>query len=104
VLIPIKYLINGSTIGQVPVERLTYWHLDLAAHNVVLAEGLPAEIFLDLQDGSNFANRRGPVRLYPDFSARTWEAFGCARLVMTGPELDAVRALVGCAATYHAAA
>jgi hypothetical protein len=23
-----------------------------------------------------------------------WEAFGCARLVVTGPELDAARALV----------
>jgi hypothetical protein len=34
------------------------------------------------------------VRLYPDFSARMWEAFGCARLVVTGAELVATRALV----------
>jgi hypothetical protein len=55
---------------------------------------LPAESFLDLRHGSNYANRPGPVRLYPDFSARMWEAFGCARLVVTGPELEAARALV----------
>jgi autotransporter passenger strand-loop-strand repeat protein len=94
VLIPIRCLINGSTIAQVRVERVTYCHLELAEHDVVLAEGLPAESFLDMRDGSAYANRPGPVRLYPDFSARMWEAFGCARLVVTGPEVLAARALV----------
>jgi hypothetical protein len=44
------------------------------------------------------------VRLYPDYSARMWEAFGCARLVVTGPELVAARALVARFATAQAAA
>jgi autotransporter passenger strand-loop-strand repeat protein len=96
VLIPVKHLINGSTIVQVPVERVTYYHIELPRHDVLLAEGLPAESFLDMRGGSNYANRPGPVRLYPDFSARIWEAFGCARLIVTGPELAAARALVGC--------
>jgi hypothetical protein len=47
-----------------------------------------------MRDGSNYANRPGPVRLYPDYAARMWEAFGCARLVVTGAELEAARALV----------
>jgi autotransporter passenger strand-loop-strand repeat protein len=104
VLIPIKRLINGSTITQVPVERVTYHHLELPQHDVVLAEGLPAESFLDMRDGSNYANRPGPVRLYADFSARMWEAFGCARLVITGPELEAARALVASFAATRVAA
>jgi hypothetical protein len=54
---------------------------------------LPVESFLDIRDGSNYANRPGPIRLYPDFSARMWEAFGCARLVVTGPKLEAARGL-----------
>ncbi len=95
VLIPAKHLINGSTIVQVPMERVTYYHIELPRHDVLLAEGLPAESFLDMRDGSNYANRPGPVRLYPDFSLRIWEAFGCARLIVTGPELAAARALVG---------
>jgi hypothetical protein len=94
VLIPIKHLINGSTIAQVPVDRVTYHHIELAEHDVLLAEGLPAESFLDMRDGSNYANRPGPVRLHPDFSAGMWEAFACARLVVTGPELGAARTLV----------
>jgi hypothetical protein len=94
VLIPVKYLINGTTIVQPPVERVTYHHLELAEHNVLLAQGLPAESFLDLRDGSKYSNRPWPVRLYPDYSARMWEAFGCARLIVTGSELQAARALV----------
>jgi hypothetical protein len=94
VLIPIKHLIDGSTIVQVKVSSVTYHHIELAEHDVLLAEGLPSESFLDMRDGTNYANRPGPLRLYPDFSARLWEAFGCARLIVTGPELDAARALV----------
>ena len=94
VLIPVQCLVNGSTIAQVPVDRVTYHHIELAEHDVLLAEGLPAESFLDMRDGSNYANRPGPVRLYPDYSARMWEAFGCAPLIVTGPELAAARALV----------
>jgi hypothetical protein len=93
-LIPVKHLINGSTIVQVPVDRVVYHHVELERHDVLLAEGLPAESFLDMRDGSNYANRAGLMRLYPDYSARMWEAFGCARLVVTGPELEAARAVV----------
>jgi len=104
VLIPIKHLVNGSTIAQVPTDQVTYHHLELPAHDVLLAEGLPAESFLDLRDGSNYANHPGPARLFPDYSARMWEAFGCARLVVTGPELQAARALVADAASARVAA
>jgi autotransporter passenger strand-loop-strand repeat protein len=104
VLIPIKHLINGSTITQVPTDHVTYHHLELPAHDVLLAEGLPAESFLDLRDGSNYANRPGPIRLYPDYSARIWEAFGCAKLVVTGSELQAARTLVAGVASARAAA
>ena len=104
VLIPVKHLINGSSIAQVQVERVTYHHIELAHHDVLLAQGLPAESFLATKDGTNYANRPGPVRLNPDFTARMWEAFACARLIVTGPELDAARALVGSFAAERAAA
>jgi autotransporter passenger strand-loop-strand repeat protein len=94
VLIPIRHLINASSIAQIPTARVIYYHLELPQHDVLLAQGLPAESFLDLRDGSNYANRPGPTRLYPDFSARMWEAFACAPLIVTGPELQAARALV----------
>jgi hypothetical protein len=104
VLIPVRYLINGSTIVQVPRQRVVYHHLELAEHDVLLAQGLPAESFLDMRDGSKYPDRPGPVRLYPDYSAGMWEAFGCARLVVSGPELAAARALVAGFATEREAA
>jgi hypothetical protein len=94
VLIPIRYPINRSSITQAPMETVCYYHIELPRHDVVLAQGLPTESFLDMKDGSNYANRPGPVRLYPDFTTRMWEAFSCARLIVTGAELDAARALI----------
>jgi hypothetical protein len=48
---------------------------------------------LAILPGSNHANRTGPVRPYPDYSAGMWEAFGRARLVVTGPEPESAWAL-----------
>jgi hypothetical protein len=47
-----------------------------------------------MKDGCDYARGHAPVRLYPDFSVRMWEAFGCAPLIVTGMELAAARALV----------
>jgi len=97
VLIPIKHLINGTSIAQVPVNKVTYYHIELSRHDVLLAEGMPAESYLDTGDRSNLENGDGMMRLFPDFSTRAttvcalWEAMGCAPLVVHGPELDAVR-------------
>jgi hypothetical protein len=91
VLIPVKYLINGTSIAQMQVDEVTYYHVKLPLHAVILAEGLPAESYLDTGDRSNFANGGGPIALYPDFSSRIWDAEGCAPLVVTGPQLDAAR-------------
>jgi hypothetical protein len=94
VLIPVRLLVNGTTIAQVKVDRVVYYHVELPRHDVVLAQGLPAESYLDVRDRSDYANGPGPVRLYPDFSTRMWEAFGCAPLVVTGEALAGVRGLV----------
>jgi hypothetical protein len=90
VLIPIKHLINGKTIVQEKWEAVTYYHVELAEHDVLLAEGLPAESYLENSDRSVFDNAGGVIALYPDFGVRRWEAFGCAPLVLTGATLDAV--------------
>ncbi len=91
VLIPVKHLINGSTIAQVPVREVTYYHVQLPRHAVLLSEALPTESYLDTGDRSNFANGGGPIALHPDFASRVWDAEGCAPVIVTGPELDAAR-------------
>ncbi len=91
VLIPVKHLINGTTIVQTPVDTVTYFHVELPEHAVLLADNLPAESYLDAGDRANFANALGPIALYPDFASRVWDAAGCAPLVVTGGKLDAIR-------------
>jgi Hint domain len=99
VLIPARYLVNGTTIRQVSVDEVTYYHVELPRHDVLFAEGLPVESYLDIGDRSNFSGSI-PVGLFPDFStpapnlAAVWEAAGCAPLVVHGPELEAARTLL----------
>jgi hypothetical protein len=94
VLIPIRHLVNGSSIAQTPVDAVTYYHVELPRHDVLRAEGLPAESWLDTGNRGSFANGGGAVVLHPDFAARASEARGCAKLVVTGPTLEAVRAAI----------
>ncbi len=58
VLIPVRALTNGATIAQQAVCAVTYWHLELTRHDVVLAEGLPAESYLDTGNRAAFADAR----------------------------------------------
>ena len=91
VLIPVKYLINGTTIRQSPVDEVRYHHVELPRHAVLLAEGMFAESYLDTGGRGNFANGGEAVALHPDFTYRTWDAEGCAPLVVTGPLLKSAR-------------
>jgi hypothetical protein len=70
VLLPVKHLINGSSSTQVPVDSVTYFHVELRRHDVILANGLPAESYLAGAGRTVFANNAGPAALYPDFSSR----------------------------------
>jgi collagen type I/II/III/V/XI/XXIV/XXVII alpha len=56
VLIPVKYLINGGAIAQERVAAVHYYHVELDRHDIVLAEGLPAESYLDTGNRAAFAN------------------------------------------------
>ena len=89
VLIPMKYLINGTSIIQTEVAEVTYFHVQLPAHAVLLAES-----YLDTGGRCNFENGGGAIALHPDFSVRAWEALSCAPLIVTGAKLDDVRRAV----------
>jgi hypothetical protein len=101
VLIPVHALVNGRSIVQTGIERVTYYHVELESHDVVLAEDLPAESFLDTGNRGAFAGR--VMHLQPDFAAAVWDAAGYAPLVITGPRVDAVRARLEAQAARPAA-
>lgn len=101
VLIPVKHLVNGTGVARVPADAIVYYHIELDRHDVVLAEGLATESYLDTGNRADFANS-GPVTvLHADFVARRWEAAGRAPLVVTGPELEAARRHLAGRAAMH---
>lgn len=48
VLIPAVLLVNGVTILQAQaMDEVSYFHIELDSHDVLLAEGAPSESFID---------------------------------------------------------
>jgi hypothetical protein len=89
-LVPAACLLNGATIVQDDVESVRYFHVELDAHDVLLAEGLSCESYLDDGNRQAFANHFGPVGLFERLDTQNWDD-ACAP-VMTDPyELEAVR-------------
>lgn len=97
VLVPVKHLINGSTIRQVPRATIHYFHIELPRHDVILAESLAVESYLDTGDRLSFANSGGAVMLHPAWGRErldtilTMDALGFAPLRVAGSEVDAIR-------------
>ena len=64
-LVQANALVNGTSIARVPRPdaTFTYFHIELADHSLVLAEGVPAETFVDNVTRSHFDN-------YAEYEAR----------------------------------
>lgn len=56
VLIPVHCLVNGRTILQEPVDRITYFHVELPGHDLLVAEGLAVESFFDNGNRARFTS------------------------------------------------
>jgi hypothetical protein len=90
-LMPISALINGISVAQIKQDHVEYWHVELDAHDVILAEGLSAESYLDTGNRTAFANGGAFIEAHPDFMPKHW-AETCLPLVRQGPEVAATRA------------
>jgi hypothetical protein len=91
-LVPAGLLVNGATIRQVEsVDRLEYFHIELERHDVILAEGVPAETFVDCDSRCMFQNAGEFAELYPDDLPTPWD-FCAPRAEAGSAELAAVRA------------
>ena len=103
----IRFLVNRSTVAQITVETITYYHIELAQHNVVLAEGLPVETYLETGGRHAFENADGVIQLHPNFApdeapramawhsvriATVWQGCGYAPLLGDGSQLRRARA------------
>jgi Hint domain len=90
VLVPVMCLINGTTITREPRAGVTYWHVELDAHDILLAEGLPAESYIDGGDRAFFVEGSDHALHNPDFVPAGWDA-RCRPVAVDGPLVEAER-------------
>ena len=102
-LIPAGALVNGTTVTIEPMSEVEYVHIECERHEILLAEGLPAESYLDCGNRAEFADQGEPMVLHPTFVTLSHEA-ARAPFVVAGPLLEKVRSrLVRQAAVLAAA-
>ncbi len=95
-LIPIRHLINGATVAQEHQAEITYHHVELAGpdgaatHDILFADGLETESYLDTGNRAAFANGGPVATIHPSFGRDPWDS-GCAPLLLEGPEVEALR-------------
>lgn len=89
VLVPVANLVNGATIVQEAADEVRYFHVELETHDVLLAEGLPCESYLDDGNRASFANAGAFARIHGRLDPRSWEN-ACAPMVAGGPQLIAI--------------
>jgi autotransporter-associated beta strand protein len=90
VLIPILRLVNGVTIAQQRLPSVTYFHVELASHDIILAENLPAESYLDTGNRAAFENAGTCMQLHPDFRPLGTKDF-CRPFHEDGPQVQRAR-------------
>ena len=91
-LVPAKLLVNDMTIiNDRAISTVTYHHIELEEHAVLLAEGLPAESYLDTGNRAFFADPGLATVLHPAFPMdaghRGWEG-ACAKLASEPADVE----------------
>jgi voltage-gated potassium channel Kch len=92
--VPAKLLVNGgSIVSERDHAPLTYYHIELERHGILLAENTPAESYLDTGNRSIFDNADGPRHLFPSFKVcadtSRWQTEACAPLASAN-EVEAI--------------
>ncbi len=91
-LIPAERLLNGASVYQADVGFVTYHHVELESHDLLISEGLASESYLDAGNRGNFEGEDGFV-LHPDLSAAAeGAAEGCLPRLFEGPVVASARA------------
>ncbi len=90
VLVPAWLLANGKSIVQSEaVDSVTYIHVELGEHDVIVADGCPAESFIDDNCRNQFQNAAEFRQLYPGEEEVTGSL--CAERIESGFRLLALQ-------------
>jgi len=90
-LVPAGLLVNGASISACPTYGdVSYFHVELDSHDVILAEGAPVETFVDAGSRAMFDNAAEFATLYGDEAPQAL----CAPLLDSGADLAAIQARI----------
>jgi hypothetical protein len=89
VLIPVGNLVNGATVAPVDADKVSYWHVELDSHDILIANNLPAESYLEMANRAFFAEA-GATLGDPAGRDRTYADF-CRPVATDGPIVEFVR-------------
>ena len=89
-LIPVGHLVNGGTIAEIDTDAISYWHVELESHDILIANNLPAESYLAMANRGGFEELRGLLPAMVEGRERTHDDF-CRPVITEGPTLDFVR-------------
>ncbi|PWS34101.1 hypothetical protein DFH01_26080, partial [Falsiroseomonas bella] len=98
-LVPARLLVNGTSVTvEAGLAEVTYYHVELESHDVLLAEGAAAESWLDCDNRSWFENapvaQLGVAGTLAE-AGSGWDANrACAPLLHGGAHLAAIRAAI----------
>lgn len=90
VLVIVDLLVNGSTIARVEMDDVTYWHVELPSHDVLIANGLPTESYLDRGNRDFFVETGADTDRIPAGENRTDPDF-CRPCISDGSILEVLR-------------
>lgn len=86
-----RLLVNGGTIFQdARFDAVDYYHVELAEHHILVADGLCSESFLDTGCRFMFDNGNQVESSEP----RTWEHDACAPLIQTEEKARAIHGML----------
>src|SRR6202035_3999378 len=90
-LVPAGLLVNGTLIVKAErVDAVHYFHLELDAHDVIVAEGASSETFVDDDSRGMFHNAAEFYGLYPEAALRAPARY-CSPRIEDGTELEGLR-------------
>ena len=88
-LVPAEALVNQHSILRCPdIDPIRYFHLELDTHDLLLAEGAPAESFVDCDSRAMFHN----AAEHDGAPTTRWRF--CAPRLDSGPLLEAIRSRI----------
>jgi hypothetical protein len=93
--VPAKLLVNGGSISSLRDHPpLTYYHIELERHGILLAENTPTESYLDTGNRYWFDNADEPRQLHAGFTvdptAQRWLTDACAPLASVPVEVSPI--------------